>query len=79
MANKNRKVMVENNGSVKTDVTVENHGSIFLFRPHTDSGREWIEQHIPEDALTLGDAVAVEHRYALDIAKGMQGDGLVVR
>ena len=29
-----------------TDIVVENHGSIFLLRPISDSGRVWIEENI---------------------------------
>ena len=34
--------------------------------------------NLPEDAQTLGKAVAVEHRYIGDIVAGMKADGLVV-
>jgi hypothetical protein len=60
------------------DVRVENHGSIFLFQPLSSAAREWIDQNIPDDAQFLGTALAVEHRYAHDIAEGMQADGLEV-
>lgn len=60
------------------DVTVENHGSLMLFRPETDAGREWIDQHVDPDAMRWAGAVVVEPRYAGDLADGMVGDGLVV-
>jgi hypothetical protein len=62
----------------KADVTVENHGTIFLFRPWTDAAREWIEEHVDGEALWFGGALAVEHRYAYDLAHGMLNDGLTV-
>lgn len=61
-----------------TDFTVQNEGSIFLLHPHTDAARAWIEEHIPEDAQTFGDAIAVEHRYICSIVDGIQGDGLTI-
>lgn len=61
-----------------TDVTIENHGSIFLFHLHTDAAEEWVETHVPGDAMFFGGALAVEHRYAEDLAGGMLDDGLEV-
>jgi hypothetical protein len=37
------------------------------------------KSYIPEDAQYFGTAVAVEHRYILDIVDGVQGDALEVR
>jgi hypothetical protein len=61
-----------------TDVSVRNEGSIFLFQPHTEAAKDWIAEHIPEDAQYFGTALVVEHRYAGDIAEGMKGDGLTL-
>jgi hypothetical protein len=63
---------------MNTDFTVENHGSIFLLQPHTVTAREWIDENLPEDAQYFGSAVAVEHRYILDIVDGIKGDGLTI-
>lgn len=51
-----------------TDVAVENHGSIFLFRPVSNKGRQWLHATAPEDAQWWGLALAVEHRYANEVA-----------
>ena len=64
---------------VETDFLIENHGSIFLLRPLTLAADSWIDQNLSEDRQTLGNAVAVEHRYIADIVRGAQADGLVVR
>jgi hypothetical protein len=45
------------------DFTVINLGSIFLPAPRTDTAVAWVEEHLPEDALTFGEAVVVDHRY----------------
>ena len=63
---------------IVTDVTVENHGSLFLFRPHTPHADNWIDIWLDPDAQRIGGAVVVEHRYALDTAGMMLADGLVV-
>lgn len=60
------------------DLSIQNEGSIYLLRSHTDAGKAWIEEHIPEDAQTFGGAIVVEHRFIEDIAAGAINDGLEV-
>lgn len=61
------------------DVAVENHGTIALIRPLTDSGRTWVEENIPtEDWQWFGGAIVAEPRYVPDVIEGMEGDGLEV-
>ena len=57
------------------DFTVQDGGSVFILRAHTDVAREWIDQHVG-DHQTFGGGVVVEHRYISDIVEGMQADGL---
>lgn len=65
--------------SARSDVVVENHGSIFLFTLRTARARRWVDQHVQEDAQWWAGRLAVEHRYAWDLAQGMAADGLRVR
>ena len=60
------------------DLSIQNEGSIFLLRSHTDAGKAWIAENIPDDAQWYGGAVVVEHRYIGDIAQGAANDGLEV-
>jgi hypothetical protein len=60
------------------DLSIQNEGSIYLLRAHTEAGKAWIAEHIPDDAQTFGGAVVVEHRYIGDIAQGAINDGLEV-
>ena len=60
------------------DISIENHGTIFLFRPNTPAAAEWVSHNVQEDAQFFGDALVVEHRYAADLAVGMREDGLVL-
>lgn len=60
------------------DVQVIGCGTIFLFQPLSDAAREWINEHVQEDAQWFGDALAVEHRFACDLARGMAEDGLAL-
>jgi hypothetical protein len=61
-----------------TDIQISDHGSIVLFTPMTDNARKWIRRHIPEDAQYFGPSLAVERRYAGDIADGMAEAGLAL-
>lgn len=58
------------------DVCIQNEGTIFLFTPNTDAGREWIDEHVAGETTNLGLTLVVEHRYALGLAQGMAKDGL---
>lgn len=62
-----------------TDLMVANHGSIFILTPVSDAGREWIGDHIPDEAMTWGaEGIVVEHRYIEAIISGAVADGLEV-
>ncbi len=61
------------------DVVVENHGSIFTFLPMTEAAQDWIRDNIQPDAQWFGSALCVEARYAVDLAAGMQNDGLKLK
>ena len=60
------------------DFSIENHGSIFLFRMNTSAAVEWVAEDVQRDAQFFGDALVVEHRYAGDLAAGIVQDGLAV-
>ena len=60
------------------DVLVRNEGTLFLFCPLTSSAKEWIVEHVEADAHWFGNALVVEHRYALGLAVGMKDAGLVL-
>lgn len=60
----------------KIDIEIANHGSIFMFHPLTDAARTWLEENT--DGQWLGGALAVEHRYARDLADGAISEGFTV-
>lgn len=64
---------------VTIDAMVENHGSLFLVRLLTSNAKDWINEHVSEEAQFFGWALVVEPRYIEDLIESMQGDGLVVR
>ena len=49
-----------------------NEGSIVLFEPLTDAARDWWAGNVDPDAITMGQAYVVEHRYAGDIVEGIK-------
>lgn len=61
------------------DYIVENHGSIFLFRPQTPAAEKNLRDNVEDTAGWMGNALAVEHRYAFDLAKQLQAEGWVVK
>ncbi len=60
------------------DFRVSGGGTVYLLVPLTSAAHEWIDAHVGDDAQTLGDSVAVEHRYIEDIVSGIRSDGLTV-
>jgi hypothetical protein len=58
------------------DIIYQDHGSIILMFPETEAAREWVAEHIPDDAQTFGAAICIEPRYFGEIAYGAQEDGL---
>lgn len=52
--------------------------SVFLFHPLTCAATEWIEENVGGETQWIGGALAVETRYAEDLALGMMADGLRV-
>ena len=62
----------------KVAVTVENHGSICLFRCHNEDAVRWLLDRT--DGNWFGAyALAVEPRYANDLANGLLNAGFDVK
>jgi hypothetical protein len=62
------------------DFSIEGEGrfcTVYLLRPLTPAAFNWIEEHIPEDAQRLGDAIAVGHRYIGPIAEAIIAENMV--
>ena len=63
----------------KPDISTSDEGTIFRLTPNTQAGKEWVKDNlILEDYQKLGDSVAVEARYIVDIIEGAREDGLLV-
>ncbi len=61
------------------DIIIRDEGSVFLVKPVSDAGRQWIDTNLQTEPWQwLGEALGVEHRFITDIIDGMLGDGLIV-
>jgi hypothetical protein len=60
---------------IKADFRIEGGGTVYLFRPLTETAREHLEANVQEDAQWFGDALAVEHRYAGPLAEALTQEG----
>jgi len=63
---------------VSPAVLVNNVGTLYTFCPLILRAKEWIDEHVQDDAQWFGYALIVEHRYAWGLAQGMKDDGLVL-
>jgi hypothetical protein len=61
------------------DVIISGGGTIYLFRPLNASASDWVAGWVCGERQLLGNALAVEHRYARDLAQAMAEDGLRIR
>jgi hypothetical protein len=60
------------------DFEIVNGGSVSLIVPLTRDGRRWLRESIGEDALYLGQGLAVEARYLGQIVEGILFSGLTI-
>jgi hypothetical protein len=62
------------------DLVFENHFSLFLIRPVSQTGKQWLDENVgDENTLTFGGAVVCEPRYVEAIAHGAIEAGLAVQ
>jgi hypothetical protein len=70
---------VASGNSPTPDLLLENHGSLFLIRPLSVSGQQWLDENVgDENTLTFGGAIVCEPRYIEAIAHGAVEAGLAV-
>lgn len=64
--------------TLKPDLRVENHFSLFLLWPLSERADVWIEENVSEDRQWFGTALVVEPRYVTALVEGMISDGLIL-
>ena len=62
------------------DFLLAHHGSICILNAITQDAQQWVDDHLPNDAMHWGQrGTVIEPRYAGDIVQGIINDGLVVQ
>ncbi|MFD1959610.1 hypothetical protein ACFSHP_12135 [Novosphingobium panipatense] len=67
---------VQAHEEAEKDVSVEDHGSITLFRPRSEVARAWINDNVEAGARWFGDGLIVEPRFVPYLIEGMVEGGL---
>lgn len=62
----------------RPDLTLHNHGSLWLVRAESDAGHAWLDETAPEDAQFFGGSMVVEPRYINDVFNAAREAGLEV-
>lgn len=61
------------------DVRILDQGAIVLFTPMSQAAQVWFDDSVEAAASQwLGVSLAVDHRYAQDLADALVGDGFTV-
>lgn len=60
------------------DFLFVDHGTVGVLTPLSDAGRDWADENLPEDALTFGRGIAIDHRCVAPILEGIVNDGLEI-
>jgi hypothetical protein len=68
-----------NQSTPAVDLRFENHFSLFLIRPLSQAGQQFLDENVGgEETLTSGNAVVCEPRYVEAILRGAIEAGLAV-
>lgn len=59
-----------------TDFAIAHHGSICILTPLTKEAKVWVDDNLPDDALSWCGGVAIEPRYVDSVIDGIATDGL---
>jgi hypothetical protein len=66
--------------TLSVDLVFENHFSLYLIRPLSQAGQDWLDENVgDENTQTFGGAIVCEPRYVLDVCRGAVDSGLVCR
>jgi len=68
-------------GKTQADFTLFSdvpHASVYLLTAHTDAAEKFVAQFLPDDAMRLGAAIAIDHRCLHPILAKIDAEGLRV-
>lgn len=61
------------------DFIVEDHGSLYVFQPMSETAREWTDENIDIPSWAwIGGGFAVAHSLASDLASGILDAGMAL-
>jgi hypothetical protein len=63
---------------VLPDILVRNEGTIFLFIPLMPAAKDWIAKNVQPGVQWFGNALAVEWRFAAELAAAIRDAGLAL-
>jgi hypothetical protein len=64
---------------MKADIQIDATGSLYYLTPMNEKGWNWIAENVESESWQWqGLSLAVDHRYAEDIALGARAEGLKV-
>jgi hypothetical protein len=64
--------------ATQTDFDVADHGSVILLSPISGDAKDWVDDHLPDDAQWFAGGIAIERRYFPAIYEGILDDGLSI-
>lgn len=71
-------IKVASEATSSTDFDVADHGTLIMLEPISEAAKEWVAEHLPDDAQWLGRRVAIERRFFEPIYEGIVADGLSI-
>jgi hypothetical protein len=63
---------------VGADFLVENHFTLFLLFPRSESAKIWCDENLSPDRMTFGLGIVIEARYFWPILEALQNEGYAV-
>lgn len=63
---------------IPADFTLNDHGSIFILTPLSETANSWCDEYLPDDAQRWGAGYVVEPRYIEPIVSGIVADGMSI-
>jgi hypothetical protein len=64
---------------MSADIQARDEGTLWLLKPISAAGKNWLDENIQDEALVWGDAIVVEHGFIQSVIEGIVADGLEVK
>jgi hypothetical protein len=64
---------------MSADIQARDEGTLWLVKPLSAAGKNWLDENIQDEALVWGDAIVIEHGFIQSVIEGIVADGLEVK